>query len=278
MSHPTNQHYVPRFLLKNFHCEDENKVWTYEIARRKIKQRSISRVASEEFFYDHIAGDPEESFEGLMGNAENEAAPVIQKIINERSIDNLTKDEKCIIALFASLQNSRTKGSVEIVESINSQLIEHIQAFAQEHNPDSKMEFMTTKDLWRSALLDTPKFAILLAQKQWVLLESDNNFYISDHPFVRYNRINRPERGMYGFNSDGIEMYLPIHPSVVLGFVCERHFPKQESKQFCAFENSEYLNSLQVMNAERFIFSPTNNFHLVESMLDEDSRIRNKDS
>jgi len=271
MSHPTNQHYVPRFLLKNFHCEDENKVWSYEIARRQIKQRSISRVASEDFFYDYAAGDPEESFEALMGNAENEAAPVIRKIINERSIDNLTNDEKCIIALFASLQNSRTKGSIETVESINSQLIEHIQAFAQGHDPDMKLEFLSTKDLWRSALLQTPKFALLLAQKQWVLLESDNSFYISDHPFVRYNRTNRPERGMHGFNSDGIEMYLPIQPSLVLGFVCERHFPKQETKQYCSFENVEYYNSLQVLNAERFIFSASNNFQLVEIMLDDDS-------
>ena len=92
MTHVKNQHYVPRFLLKNFCNGDKKFIWTYDkhitySPNNKIKERPIRKVASEEFFYDQIKNLKDTSFEYPLQEIESNAAPVINKIINDKKSD-----------------------------------------------------------------------------------------------------------------------------------------------------------------------------------------------
>jgi hypothetical protein len=118
MSHVKNQHYVPQFLLRNFGSTNENKIWCYDKTWNSIKERSISSVASEDYFYDIITGQREGSFEYLLATAETDTAPIIQRIIENKKIEAITMEDKVVLALFIGLQLNRTKSALTEAERL----------------------------------------------------------------------------------------------------------------------------------------------------------------
>jgi hypothetical protein len=125
-----------------------------------------------------------------------------------------------------------------------------------------------------------------------------------------YNSVDRGPRGNLGLDVRGIELYLPINPQLTLGLVCptliealgdgaERyarvsHLPEAHARFggatsvassileaiaggvpfSCAPENVEFHNSLQVIEAERFVFSMSGDFRLVREMITNDPTLR----
>lgn len=100
----------------------------------------------------------------------------------------------------------------------------------------------------------------------------------------------------------GIEIYMPLSPSVVLSLLCEKTFDELvakyeknkeqldrkglfQTRNFvngvrrkipieCINENVENLNSLQVIFSERFLFSKNNDFKLAHEMIEENGELK----
>lgn len=261
--HVKNQHYVPQFFLKRFHSSNINKIWCYDKIWKRSEERSIKGVACEKYFYDKNRGEVEGSLEYFIAKVESDAAPVIEKIIRTKNLLTLTDDEKVIIALFVGLQFCRTQSFLEQTERFQKELFEFI-------DPKYILRFNDTKNVWRSTFQDIPKLALILIKKHCFLLESNNDFYTSDNPLVLQNTVNnRPHRGNLGINSDGIEIYLPLSPSLVFCMFCERTLPSFPILYPCPALTVENLNSLQVVQSKRFVFSYQKKFELVKDMLAE---------
>lgn len=271
MNHAKNQHYVPQFLLRNFCSTDENQIWCYDKTWNQTKERSISKVAYEEYFYDIVSGQREGSLEYFLGKAESDAAPIVQKIIEAKNLEAITLEEKVVLALFIGLQLNRTKASLKNTERINNDLMQGIKEFANSMNLELNIEEQTPKQIWHSMFNHTPDFSIILMNKLWFLLESDKEFYTSDNPVVKQNILNQsPHRGTLGLNSDGVEIYFPLSDSLLICLFCERSYSELAGiKLALTQENIENINSLQVKFSERFIFSSQNNFELVKDMVDK---------
>jgi len=169
------------------------------------------------------------------------------------------------------LQLNRTKAALKNTERFALDFVEPIKKLAIELNAKLDFEEIIPKELWFSMLMKTPNLCIPLINKIWVLLESNKKFYTSDNPIVRQNTINRnPHRGTLGINSDGIEIYFPLSPSLVLCLFCERAYSWLKEKRMPSnAENIENVNSLQVIYSDRFVFSSQNDFELVEDMINK---------
>jgi hypothetical protein len=143
-----------------------------------------------------------------------------------------------------------------------------------------------------------------LLDKAWILLSviPGNSFWLGDQPVVLANNINPGDgiRGTLGFAVQGIEVYLPISSEVTIGCLCQTipalfaasmalplplTFSKERAKEFLAAfagattlqldaENVKYHNSLQVISAERFIFSLHNEFDMALEMLASNPDLR----
>lgn len=63
-----------------------------------------------------------------------------------------------------------------------------------------------------------PEFSMHIRNKQWLVLEasSDDGFYISDNPIGFHNYNNFEPFGNLGFAVPGIEIYLPLSPTLTL--------------------------------------------------------------
>lgn len=156
-------------------------------------------------------------------------------------------------------------------------------------------------------ICNAPKdFASAIVGKDWVLLQTDSKhpYLIGDNPLAMYNMIDHSPRGSLGLMVEGIEIYFPLAPDLALGMWCPSHCekllegiqqlgrladsnPNAASRFAGAWKNSldivettqtgkplrsspenvKHLNSLQVLSAERFIFSSNGDFALVEDMI-----------
>jgi hypothetical protein len=149
-----------------------------------------------------------------------------------------------------------------------------------------------------------------LLSKDWLLMRTDlkHPFLLGDHPVVLYNYFG----GKLGVGMPGIVVYFPLSPEFALGLHCpsiagevrrqQQRLHSLPDKAFVANpdfyacfkeivdimegfakgvpiaaqpENVEHFNSIQVSNAERFVFSCDGNFELVEDMLRTDPGLKN---
>jgi hypothetical protein len=125
-------------------------------------------------------------------------------------------------------------------------------------------------------------------------------FCISDNPVALSNSINPGDsvKGTIGLAVEGIEIYLPIGSELTVAYICQsvgeqyRYVSKQlhqiggllsepaytylQSRDTgkalrLSLENVRYQNSLQVLNAERFVMSSVNDFEDAGQMVKDHS-------
>ena len=273
-NHVKNQHYVPQFLLKNFSSREESFIWAYDTNEKyskqnRIKERAIKKVASEKFFYDIHNNETENSYEYVLEKIENDTAPIIAEIIKTKNIKDLSEEERGTLSLFIVTQILRTKGNLLQSESETESISKHL-----EEKWNIKMPDIDSKKVWFSTLHKHKIFKEIIMNKIWVLYESNNSFLISDNPVTLQNVINtNKHRGTLGIDSPGIEIYLPLSPSLTICMFCEKFFQqngyyiKHIPNLISEPEKVDNLNFLQIASSERFIFSHKNDFELVEKII-----------
>ena len=273
-SHVKNQHYVPQFLLKNFASRDEAFIWAYDKKEKyseqnRIKERAVKKVASEKFFYDMHTNDPENSYEYVLEKIENDTARIIAEIIKTKTINDLSEEERGTLSLFIVTQILRTRGNLLQSESMMESISKHLEEKWNIKTPD-----IDSKKVWFSTLQKHEIFKKIILKKIWVLYESNNSFLISDNPVTLQNVINtNKHRGTLGIDSPGIEIYLPLSPSLTICMFCEKFFEqsgyyiKQIPNEISKPEKVENLNFLQIANSNRFIFSHKDDFKFVEKAI-----------
>jgi hypothetical protein len=155
-------------------------------------------------------------------------------------------------------------------------------------NDQRPINAFTKEDSSFSSLLSlksVAEFAKLLQEKIWFLLRApaDVSFILSDNPVVRNNYIDYWPRESLGLKQDGIEVYLPVSPRLAVQFVCPkiatllRYIPY--GQRMLRFQNEGrpvpldtdnvvFVNSLQVIYSERFLYAAHDrDFQLVKEML-----------
>jgi len=91
--------------------------------------------------------------------------------------------------------------------------------------------------------------AVHMVDKRWLLFETDaqHPFWLSDNPVVLHNDEDLGPRGNIGLAVPGIQVYLPVSPTLLLGLLCFSQEAKiraaeQVHASFCAEwrANGEY--------------------------------------
>ncbi len=273
-NHVKNQHYVPQFLLKNFSSRENKFIWAYDknekySVQNQIKERPIKKVASEEHFYDQFKNNKIGSYEYSLQQVENTTAPIIEKIIETKKLNDLSEEEKRTLSFFITLQNLRTKGHLLQTETSMKTISKQLK-----DKTNIEVPYIDSKKIWFSVLEESTNFYQILINKVWMLSESNNSFLLSDNPVTLQNTTDISKiRGTLGLDSYGIEIYLPLSPSITLCLFCEKLFKNSGYHNrylpnlTCEHENVENINSLQIAYSERFIFSHKNEFELVKRQL-----------
>lgn len=294
----TRQHYVPQFLLRNF-TDEKGHVWVLDKQTDKVWPSSPANVAVRCGFYDlpspRATGS---SLDPLLQDLESRASEVVADLLGLRTLQGIEARSRLTMAYFVAAQMMRTPTKLEEIKWVHQRLLEKFGPDCWVGEPDQKLGNVTEADA-ETAFLDAvaeavPEFARLLLDKHWALLvpPAGETFYLCDNPVALQNLIDRWPRGNLGLRCKGIEVYLPLSPSMTLQMLCPQMalaafltdastIASRELKPTSGLldshltgfpvklrpENVENLNSLQVIWSERFLFAHDGDFALARDMI-----------
>lgn len=199
--HVENQHWVPRFLLKNF-ADVDGRLFRFGVSDDKITKPSPKFAAARPNFNLGIRCGEPVSFEGRFQKIETAAARPIRDIIAAQSLATLSAAQRQAIAVFIAAQSFRTEAYRNGLRMTDSRT-----------DPGAALE-----KLWYSL----PHLATMVGRRHWALMATiaQNSFYLGDSPVVLQST-ERPDDAMeLGFDMPGVEAFLPLSPTLALYLPC----------------------------------------------------------
>jgi hypothetical protein len=115
---------------------------------------------------------------------------------------------------------------------------------------------------------------------RWILFinETEMPFWCSDNPFTYSNILPYDEYDGLGFERLGSQTHFPLSPRLSLEIVdpvTYRGYPN--IVHIYDVDNIVFNNRLQVKNAQRYVFSSTDDFSLAKEMIRKDPGLRETD-
>lgn len=302
-----NQHYVPQFILKNFKGGKKKQVYVFNKKTQKQFRTHVRNVAAENGFYNFKFEGVSLTIEHTLSKLETLAAPVIEKIVELRSLNFMTIDEREILSLFFAVQFTRTKLTRDNHQVIHDAISKKVTAMGysmhdlEGYTPldENKLKEVSVT----TVIKDSPDFAVHFMKKDWILHETDkgNPFYIGDHPVSLFNQNDFGPYGNLGLGVRGIQINCPLTPTLNIAFYCQSvmdeimneyakvqpYLNSVSGKEKAAVlkienmingfkngtphkltpDNVIHLNALQVSYSDTFIFSHLENFELANDMV-----------
>jgi len=300
-SRSTNQHYVPQFLLRSFASSPSGKqIYVFDKAKERSFSSSIEKVASARAFYDFEVNGVVDSIDPLLGKLERVTSAVIKNITQVRSLRNLSTSARTLVALFAVVQMLRTEAQRKQSKALIDDLHDAIKRAGWNTDKVEGFDFLDEEEVRVSSITSLRELArdLLphLVNKDWVLYRAPqgSSLYISDNPVALFNLNQDPVRSTLGLRVPGIQLYLPLSSDLCLRFLCPtiadtvrgsyelakklgHPVPCHVESLIHALDGGDMLpldpanvihqNSLQVANAERFVFCQSDDFALVREMI-----------
>lgn len=303
------QHTVPRFLLKNFAADKKHRVWVFDKHTGKRYHTNIKNVAAERGFYDIPLGDTQVSLEPELARIESRTAPLLQNILDARSLGTATDGPRAVLSFFLAALFVRTKEYRLRFEHLGQSVKTRLQGRGASASLTDTLtdQDQDTKLAGLRGLIGVPALAPHFLNKVWALFQTPHEFLISDNPITLDHR----PYGNLGLSVRGIQIYLPLSSTLTLALLCPSvaapflraadqfqlldHVSPgeadrllrnpQSTRTFCEGlaagiaiplvpENVTRLNSLQVTFSSRFVYSETGDFALVEQMIRDNPRYR----
>lgn len=225
---PKSQHYVPRMLMRPFAVRGAGKAEQVQVFDKHSDRSFTARledVLAGRYFNTIWHEDFVQDVEGPLAKLEGRAAPVLRKLVEERSWANLDGEEQVTLAFFLAVQFVRGPDTRVRLD----QMIDQMQAVAKamaadkangelpaEPTADERKQMVF--DLMRTSAAD---LAELLLKKTWLLFEPEvGEFYLGDSPLAMHNDRDMGPYGNIGLAVPGIQIYCPIAPDLLLALWC----------------------------------------------------------
>jgi hypothetical protein len=229
---PRYNHYVPKFILNNFAIG--GKICVFDKHLLKEFKLPPYRAMGEKDFTNVKYGDEILSFESKFTHIENFAAPVIKKILEQKSLNALDPMEAAALHVFVLVQHSRSKrrrlDHDIITEEIKKRWPDAPVNPWQDHITDSELTKFLTLDF---AFSDLEEMAGYFIRKHSYLMLRDckDEIYTSDNPLVMHNQKQYGPYGNIGIAVPHIEIYYPLSPDIVLAYMCPLTLKEIETEQ-----------------------------------------------
>jgi len=260
MADNKNQHFVPRFYLKFFSNNlDQKTIGLWVVSTDKyVSFGGIKNQASADYFYGKNL-----ELEKFLSMQEGLASRVLKKIIKTNSLLWLSEQEHFDILFFVLMLNSRTQYAAEKINEMADKMVKNIMKH------DSRYKDFIDKFNVRSsnAVVESISYAFKsvalaldLAPKLIVNLSSIP-FVSSDNPVVKHNQYFREKKwsgGHTGIAQIGLQIFFPLSPYHMLIFYDKNVYKVGDKKQNVLFikndEDINLLNKIQYLNANKAIF------------------------
>jgi len=222
-------HYVQQAYLRTF--SSNRKIWKKTGNKKKARIYCFNKKTNSEFIFRESESETRYGpkieaiaqskgyyslpIEFWMRNTlEKDFPPILLKIVNSKSIENLTMNEKMIISQYIVLQYSRTKEIREQIKEASSKLLPIYYNLRLEERGEERLPKETKIKYSNDALrLEHEKIMLkmlrnkninsLLLSFEWILIRAKKNYWFctSDHPVIMYNSHVENQNRMHGIKT-----------------------------------------------------------------------------
>lgn len=223
-----NQHYVPKFILRNFLSnQKKEQVHVFSKSSGRGFTTSIKNIMAERRFHEfNLHTNYLASFEESVCRVEDMLLPAYRSVVETRRFDGTPK-QKADLSMLLAFQFLRTRSQRDLILDMELQLAEHL-----EQHGDSIEDIEGYEPLTDDALREqhvrflrdrAGDFAQIIGAKDFLLLEAPKgrHFYLSDNPVTIHN--SQPSDGFLGnmgLACRGIEIYMPLTSDLQLCAWC----------------------------------------------------------
>jgi len=255
-----NQHFVPRFYLRNFSTNSKRKcVSLYNLqCGRYVASASIRREATGRYIYGQ-----DNKVEDMLMLLESKICQVIAGILQSHELPHRDSEEYHGLLAHILIQRRRTPSAgKELLDFANKPLAAALQ-------PDSRLDGIGTDwilspddPILASMAYSTWMWPLLLDLHAKLILSSRSaEFLTSDSPVVYYNQFlksRRPGLGNIGMLTKGLQIVFPLSPTTLLMLYDHRVYRVGDKKDDVVWIQSpkevDKLNSLQLVCADRNLY------------------------
>lgn len=239
MADTKKQHYIPQFLLENFSVNEKHQINVFNKETGKKFVANITDIAHENHLYDIKTGKETRSLEPAFAELESDAAPIIKRIIERKSLGGLDEDNKVILSIFIAIQSLRTRYDIDNSKKMMIDFLRWalpIEMAASDYELPDELRSVNFSDLLKEAKIDVKddfikslhfKSAADIAREvvprilsmDWLLFETvpDEPFLIGDGAVVMTNEHPDFNKRGLGFAVPYIQIYLPLSNTLMLG-------------------------------------------------------------
>jgi Protein of unknown function (DUF4238) len=212
-----NQHWVPKFLIKNFSDKD-GRVFCLDIQTDRVTKPPPRNAASEPGFNDFALDGEVVTFEDKLEKLETKAAPILQRIVSSKSLSGIGSKDRHRVAEFIAAQSFRTKAFYEGLTD----------------KPDRQEFGRTFAQLWESIVITASE----IGRRHWALMviEDGDVFYLGDNPVVLQRTDNPKDGSNLGFDVKGVEAFMPLSPECTLYMPCRATSEDRIARYHAAME------------------------------------------
>ncbi|MFB1065475.1 DUF4238 domain-containing protein [Natrinema sp. H-ect4] len=259
-----SQHYVPRHYLAFFNNGDRTgHLPIYHLESGSEFEERIANLCTRNYFYEEGR-----NLEDKFTKVENEYLPVLQKIRETKSIDNLSKSDLQNLGGFLLFQHARTRGMRIALEEIIREFGERVAKGELEQDmPDESLKLIRSdpsqfsQKLHLRKLFDAFSQSLLLKGLDLLLLknESSSEFIGGDHPIVLDNPYfrDKPDYAISQWESPGLQVFCPLGPDLLLIlYDPECYNPRREGNRITVTDSAvvERINDLQLIHCLDLVY------------------------
>lgn len=295
-----HQHYVPQFYLKKFARNTKPRKYIincFDKTTGKNFTSSIKDIAMEKYFYDY---QEPQIVETIFAYLESNSSIILDKIIAEESIENLTDTERTIFSLFIFFQYSRTRSAREFFSQVAKLIYKHfeedknypkinnfdpqiLKKFVEDRGFTAQINIMFGPKEENEILTITEETSKLIFNLDWNITKNDfkREFYTGDHPVIIYNPYSDEKMikgyGIQAFKSQGVEIFFPLTPKLCLIIYDKRvsEYKNVSSVRGVKKEELDWINTQIIAESYRLIFTKRNDFQFVKQVLREYPELKN---
>lgn len=262
MATQKKQHFIPKFILKNFSFHKQ--VYLYIVNKNKLLFKPVSYDSQ---FYENYFYGKDLRWEKLFSHHEATWSNLIQCVLTNKKISISDEDKLKEMVCF---QTFRTKSYLNSCVNSSKDVLRHllpdISSFYKAPYSNNKIEQMATRlskqfnnaQTMKDSLDAIKKDLPSLNDLKLIVIKNKTplSFILSDNPVIIYN-FYQPNYGI-GYQSAGILFIMPINTCTALLVVDPKMYPtlsKINELQITEIEQIEEINFQLFINSNEILIS-----------------------
>jgi len=255
-----NQHYIPKFYLRNFSIElNEKQIGIFNTNSKKfVAAGSLADQGSKKFFYGKDG-----KTEDWLSNVEGKLSTCIRNILKSQKPPERDSFDHIDLLGFVAITDLRNPVNIDAIKERNEIMKNSVLEIDPNTDTSKIIPDTTHEENIELALSHIILIMKMCRDLEFRLLinQTSTSFITSDVPVVRYNQFLERRKwpfGKTGFGTVGLQIIIPLDPNRVIFFYDPKIYSVGLKQSNCMYLTSEddidQLNLLQILNCKNNLF------------------------